>query len=321
MTQALITARVRLVRDEAIDVKIFEFDRSDGGALPEFTPGAHIDVYLPEGWIRQYSLCNGPDERGFYRIAVKKEPASRGGSRTMHDDVRKGDLLQIGAPRNNFRLVEDSDHVVLIAAGIGITPLLSMALHLIHNGRSFELHCFSRSAEHTAYRQLLSSPEFLDKTVFHLGLDAEQVDIELRRILGHRSPNSHLYLCGPGAFMDLVEKAAKPIWPLQNVHLEHFGAAPGLDCLPKDEFTIRLAHSGIEFVVARGQSVIEALAEHGVMVDTSCEQGVCGTCLTRVLEGIPDHRDVFLTDGEKTAGDQMCLCVSRAKSSVLVLDL
>ena len=316
-----LTVRVLRIRDEAQDVRSFELERADGAPLPPFAAGSHIDVHIAPGLVRQYSLCNDPAEAGRYQIAVKREPASRGGSQAMHERVREGDVLTIGGPRNNFALSPGAKHHLLIAGGIGITPLLSMARQLLPSGAEFSLVYFSRSIAHTAFHELLSAPEFRGRVSFHYALEPEQVRAYLRKMLWTRPPDGHLYLCGPRAFMDLVETTAAPTWPPEAVHLEYFSADPASLAGPKGGFVVKLARHGGEFAIAEGRTIIEVLAEHDVIVDTSCEQGVCGTCLTGVLEGEPDHRDVFLTDAEKRANDRMTVCVSRAKSARLVLDL
>jgi vanillate O-demethylase ferredoxin subunit len=316
-----LSVRVVRIRDEAQDVRSFELAAADGGPLPAFAAGSHVDVHIADGLVRQYSLCNDPAEAGRYQIAVKREPASRGGSQAMHEQVREGDLLTISVPRNNFALSPAAKHHLLIAGGIGITPLLSMARQLLPSGAAFSLVYFSRSIAHTAFHQHLSAPEFRGSVSFHYALEPEQVRAYLRKLLWSRPPDGHLYLCGPRPFMDLVETTAAPTWPPEAVHLEYFSADPASLAGPKGSFVVRLARHGGEFEVAEGRTIIEVLAEHGVIVDTSCEQGVCGTCLTGVLEGEPDHRDVFLTDAEKLGNDRMTVCVSRAKSPRLVLDL
>jgi len=316
-----LTVTVRAVRDEALDVRSFELVAAEGGALPPFTPGSHIDVEVAPGIVRQYSLCNDPRETDRYLIAVKREPASRGGSAGMHERVRAGDRLTIGEPRNNFALAADASHHLLIAGGIGITPLLAMAQHLLATGASFQLVYFSRSIAHTAFRDVLSAPEYRGRVTFHYALEPEQVRAYLRKLLWEHSPGAHLYLCGPRPFMDLVETTAAPTWAPSSVHLEYFAADPAALAGPSEGFIVKLARHGGEFNVPEGRTIIEVLAENGIDVDTSCEQGVCGTCITGVLEGEPDHRDVFLTDEEKRAGDRMTICVSRAKSARLVLDL
>lgn len=309
------------VRDEAQDIKSFRLEHARGAALPPFTPGSHVDVHLGEGLVRQYSLCSACTDASCYRIAVKKEPQSRGGSRAMHERVRAGDRIAIAGPRNNFALADDAQHSILIAGGIGITPLLSMALHLHAQRRSFELQYFSRSLDHTAFHALLSRPDFASRVGFHYALEPDTVRAYMRKHLWHRQEGAHLYLCGPRAFMDLVEQTAAVTWPPESVHLEYFQADPASLAGPRATFVVRLARSGKECIVPPDQSIVRALEACGVYVETSCEQGVCGTCLTGVLEGVPDHRDVFLTDEEHAAGDRMMPCVSRARSDVLVLDL
>jgi len=316
-----LTVTVRAVRDEALDVRSFELVAAEGSALLPFTPGSHIDVEVAPGIVRQYSLCSDPRETDRYLIAVKREPASRGGSAGMHERVRAGDRLTIGEPRNNFALAADASHHLLIAGGIGITPLLAMAQHLLATGASFQLVYFSRSIAHTAFRDVLSAPEYRGRVTFHYALEPEQVRAYLRKLLWEHSPGAHLYLCGPRPFMDLVETTAAPTWAPSSVHLEYFAADPAALAGPSEGFIVKLARHGGEFNVPEGRTIIEVLAENGIDVDTSCEQGVCGTCITGVLEGEPDHRDVFLTDEEKRAGDRMTICVSRAKSARLVLDL
>ncbi len=321
MLAPLFPVKVLCVRQEAIDVKSFDLVSATGGALPAFAPGAHIDVRIAEHLVRQYSLRNGPRDTGCYRIAVKLEAQSRGGSKFMHSGVQEGDLLQIGAPRNNFPLREEAPFSVLLAGGIGITPLVSMALHLIESGRQFLLHYFTRSRAHAAYYNLLSGPQFKSNVMHLHGLDPEGVRAHLDKLLSVRRDDAHLYYCGPRPFMDSVSAAAVRAWPSEAVHLEYFSADPAPQSRDDDAFLVRLARSGEEYTIPADQSIVEALAEHGITIVTRCEQGACGECVTRVLEGTPDHRDFVLTDEEKAAGDRLACCVSRSKSPVLVLDL
>ena len=316
-----LTVTVARVRDEAVDVRSFELRAGDGAALPPYAPGSHVDVHVAPGIVRQYSLCGDPREPDRYLIAVKREAASRGGSVAMHERVSEGASLVVGTPRNNFALVPGASHHLLIAGGIGITPILAMARHLLATGASFQLVYFSRSIAHTAFHALLSGPEFAGRVTFHYALEPEQVRTYLRKLLWLRPEGAHLYLCGPRSFMDLVETTAAPTWPPDAVHVEHFAADPTALAGPRGSFVVKLARHGGEFTIPEGRSIIEVLAENGVTVETSCEQGVCGTCVTGVLEGEPDHRDVFFTDAEKRANDRMTVCVSRAKGARLVLDL
>lgn len=315
-----LKARVQRVKQEALDIKSFELVPLEK-ALEAFAPGSHIDVQVAPGSVRQYSLLNGPGDTSAYRIAVKLEPQSRGGSRALHEAVSEGHTLTISSPRNNFRLCEDARHSVLVAGGIGITPLLSMLQHLDARGASFELQYFSRSVEHTAFHGLLSQQRLADKVGFHYGLEPQAIRTYLRKHLWHRQDGAHLYICGPRPFMELVEQTAGITWPPESVHLEYFSADPRALAGPRDVFVVRCARSGGEYEVAAGESIVDALRRHDVEIETSCEQGVCGTCLTGVLAGEPDHRDVYLTDAEKRSGDRMMPCVSRARSPVLVLDV
>ncbi|WP_028997926.1 PDR/VanB family oxidoreductase [Azohydromonas australica] len=316
-----IAVRVRRIHNETDDVRVFELASSDGQPLPAFSPGAHIDVHLGDGLVRQYSLCNGPADADCYIIGVKREPSSRGGSSALHDLVQEGDMLQIGAPRNNFELRDTAGHYMLVAGGIGITPMLSMARHLLARGASFELHYFARSIAQTAFHKVLSAPAFAGRVDFHYALEADAVRSKLRKLLWERRANAHLYLCGPRPFMDTVQDVASATWPPDAVHLEYFSADANALAAPCASFVVRLARSGGDYVVPAEQSIVQALAQYGVAVDVSCEQGVCGTCLTGVLAGEPDHRDSFLTDDERRACDKLMPCVSRSRTDVLILDL
>ena len=321
MESKTLLVHVNKIVEEAIDIKSFELISADGKLLPSFIPGSHIDVHIADGIIRQYSLCNGPDNTQSYLIAVKREVASRGGSRAMHEQIKVGDTLLIGMPRNNFSLIPDAKRHVLLGGGIGITPLLSMARHLLAAGVDFEMNYFSRSIKHTAFHEVLSSPEFKDKVVFHYALEPDAVRAYLRKLLWSRPEGAHLYLCGPRVFMDQVEATAAATWPPQAVHLEYFVADPMSLAGPQDSFEVTLARSGGTYVIPERQSIVDVLAQHGIRIEVSCEQGVCGTCLTGVLSGTPDHRDVFLNNHEKAKGDVILPCVSRCQSSKLVLDL
>lgn len=313
--------KVRVARriEEADGVCSFELVAQDSGTLPAFSAGAHIDVHVAPGLIRQYSLSNDPAERHRYRIAVLREPTSRGGSAGMHDGVQPGDLLRVSAPRNHFALVE-APRSLLLAGGIGVTPILAMARALQAQGRGFEMHYCGRTASRMAFREELAAADFAGSVVLHADdVPAQKLDAE--RLLAQPDADTHLYVCGPNGFMDHVLGTAKRHgWPESHLHREYF--AGGATALASDgSFEVRVASTGQSFQVPAGKTVIEVLAAHGVEVPTSCESGVCGTCLTRVLEGTPDHRDSFLSDAERAANDQFTPCCSRALSPLLVLDL
>jgi vanillate O-demethylase ferredoxin subunit len=280
-----------------------------------------VDVHLPNGLTRQYSLCNHPGESHRYLIGVLRDPASRGGSQAMHEQVKEGDLLHISAPKNHFPLAHEASHSVLLAGGIGVTPILCMAERLAVTGSSFEMHYCTRSPERTAFRERIGASAFASKVQFHFDDGADAQKLQLGALVGSARPGVHLYVCGPKGFMDWVLGAARAAgWPAEQLHYEFFGAE-----VAKSEddasFQVKLASSGRVVSVAKDQTVVQALYAAGVEVAVSCEQGVCGTCLTRVLEGEPDHKDMYLTPEEQAANDQFLPCCSRSKSALLVLDL
>lgn len=319
---SLIEVRVARKTHEARDVCAFELRPLDGSELPGFSAGAHIDVQVPGGLTRQYSLCNAPKDGHRYRIGVLREPASRGGSRGMHELVHEGDTLRISAPRNHFALAAGATHSLLLAGGIGITPLLSMAEHLAATGGDFALHYCVRSAERAAFVDRLRDGAFAARVHVHFddGDAAQRVDVA--RLLAHPGPGRHVYVCGPKGFIDVVvATAAERGWPQERVHREFFGATDTGPRSADERFDVRLARSGRVVAVPKGVSVVQALAAAGVDVPISCEQGVCGTCLTRVVEGVPEHRDLYLTPEEQALNDQFTPCCSRSRSPLLVLDL
>ena len=288
------------------------------GDLPTVQPGAHIDVHLPGGLVRQYSLVNGPGEQDVYRIGVKREPLSTGGSRALHDAVRQGDVLAVSAPRANFVLRRDAFRTVLLAGGIGATPLLAMAQALQTFGAAYELHLFVQTEGDVAF------PEIVDRlgaaVVRHVGLDAHGTAAAIERILGPFEPGWQVYLCGPAPMLERARAvAAAAGWPDAAVHYEYFKNTRVIDTA--SSFDVELARSGLVLAVPAGRSILDVVREHGVMVDSSCEQGACGTCVVGVLEGEPDHQDVYLNPQEHADGRRMTICVSRARSVRLVLDL
>ncbi|MGN6651119.1 PDR/VanB family oxidoreductase [Trinickia sp.] len=303
----------------ATDICAFELVRADGAALPSFSAGAHIDVMLRDGLVRQYSLCNTPSESHCYRIAVLRDAHSRGGSIAMHA-LKEGGLLHISEPKNHFPLHTQARHSLLLAGGIGVTPILSMAAALDHAGASFEMHYCSRSAARMAFRDRLTESRFAERV--HLYFDDAQDGgrLQLDALLAQAQPDTHLYVCGPSGFIAAAMDAAKAAgWNDANVHREFFSGAPVQES--GGAFQVKLSSTGRVIDVAPDLTVVAALAQAGVEIPTSCEQGVCGTCLTRVLSGEPDHRDVYLMDEEKAANNQFLPCCSRSKSPMLVLDL
>lgn len=305
---------------EAEGIASYELARADGSPLPAFSAGSHIDVQLPGGLTRQYSLCNDAAEQHRYRIAVLRDAASRGGSLAMHDAVHEGDTLQISAPRNHFPL-QHASRSLLLAGGIGVTPLLCMAQRLAAIDADFALHYCTRSPARTAFRDEIAASRFAGKVHFHHDDGDAGQKLDAPALLAGPQPGTHLYICGPAGFIEHVVGTARALgWPEAQIHLEYFGAA-AQDTSDDGSFEVRVASSGKSFTVGKEQSIVQVLKGHGIEILTSCEQGVCGTCITRVLEGEPDHRDLYFTDEEKEKNDQCTPCCSRSKSPVLVLDL
>jgi vanillate O-demethylase ferredoxin subunit len=315
-----LTVRVARKRNEALDICSLELVAQDG-ALPAFTAGAHLDVHLPNDLVRQYSLCNAPADAGHYVIAVLRDPSSRGGSQAVHELVAEGSTLKVSAPKNHFPLAEAAPHHLLMAGGIGITPMLAMAEHLSANGQSFELHYATRSRERTAFVERLATAPYASQVMHHFDDGEASQKLDIAATLGRASAGTHLYVCGPQGFMDAVLGTARDSgWPEDRLHYEFFGAAP-VDTSGDGSFEVEIASSGQIIPVLPDQSTLQALQAAGLDIPMSCEQGVCGTCLTGVKSGTPDHRDHYLTPEEHAANDQFLPCCSRAKSARLVLDL
>jgi ferredoxin-NADP reductase len=312
---------VDAITNETAEIRSFRLISPDGGVLPCYEPGAHIDVTGPTGVMRQYSLCGPLDDTGAYTFAVKKELASRGGSLALHDAVNVGSMLDIGLPRNLFALDPAAPAHVLFGAGIGVTPLLSMAYRLSAQQADFALHYFTRSPEHTAFAALIAASPFADKVHIHYGISAEQMPEYLSNYLTTANAAAHVYTCGPAPFMEMIVASAAKTRPEDNIHLEHFKAEATSEAAESGAFEIQLASSGQRLTVPATIPIVDILAQAGIHIDTSCREGICGTCVIPLLEGEPDHRDNCLSKKEKAANDQICTCVSRAKSRLLVLDL
>jgi vanillate O-demethylase ferredoxin subunit len=314
------SVRVHRIAVEAQDICSFELVDAGGRELPSFSAGSHVDVHLDGGLTRQYSLCNDPRETHRYLIAVLREPSSRGGSTAMHG-LREGQELHISEPKNHFALAEATPHHLLMAGGIGITPILSMAERLAAIGAFFELHYCTRSMARTAFADRLRASGFADRVRFHCDDAPSAQKLDIPATLASQPNGTHLYVCGPTGFMDAVLAGAHAAgWSESRLHREYFSGA-AVDKTGDGAFEVQLASSGALIRVAADQSIVAALAAAGVQVPVSCEQGVCGTCLTRVLEGECDHRDYYLSDEERAANDQFMPCCSRAKGALLVLDL
>lgn len=309
--------RIAAIEEVARDIRSFELVQADASELPEFTPGAHIKVQAPNGMVRKYSLCNDPAERHRYVIAVKREAAGRGGSLSLHQDARVGDTLPTSLPENAFPLEENARAYLFIAGGIGITPILSMIRSLGEPPAvPWKLVYLCRHAEATAFRDELSAPSLRRRVVIHHTEGDPDNAYDLWPAL--EKPNSaHVYCCGPRRLMESVRDMTGH-WSARNVHFESFNEGGGVQ--PDDEpFAVRLARSGREFTVPVGRSILEVMREHGCNAPSSCESGTCGSCRSTLLEGQADHRDMVLLPDEMDS--QIMVCVSRAKSERLVIDL
>lgn len=315
-----LQVRVRTKNMEAEGVCSFELVADKGGLLPEFSAGSHIDVYIAPGLTRQYSLCNAPSERDRYRIAVLLEPQSRGGSSAMHTKLRVGDILRISYPKNHFELAS-ANHSLLFAGGIGVTPILSMA-HTLHSiGKKFDMYYCGRSTDRMAFLSEISDSPFGNEVQIHTDDGPSELKFEADRLLKNPSVETHLYVCGPSGFMDYVLATARRHgWSEAQLHREYFAGADTKQSSDAS-FEVRLASSGKTFQIPADKSVLDVLTSKGIDIPFSCESGVCGTCLTGLQEGIPDHRDTYLTDAEHAVNNQFTPCCSRAKTPFLVLNL
>jgi len=320
--QDTIEVLVKSVSHEATGINAWELRRPDGGELPPFTAGSHISLHLGNGMVRSYSLCNSQSERNRYVVAVNRDMASRGGSRFVHESLRAGDAIRVSLPRNNFPLVEDASHVVFIAGGIGITPLYSMIQRLETLGRSWELHYSARVREMCAFLEPLRALEERVSGRVHLNFDREPggTMTDLGAVIASAPVSAHLYCCGPNAMLTAFEEAAAALGrPPAQVHVEYFTAHE--EAATSGGFKVVLARRNQSIEVQAGQTILDTLLDHQIDVPFSCRQGVCGACETRVLKGIPDHRDSLLSPDEKAANNTMMICCSGSKSAELVLDI
>jgi tetrachlorobenzoquinone reductase len=320
MADDILNVRVRRISYEAETINSYELMDPAGGDLVPFTAGGHIDLHLSNGLLRSYSLVNDQRERHRYVIAVNKDRASRGGSSFVHDTIRVGDIITISCPRNNFALHEEAERSVLIAGGIGITPLLSMIRRLEHLGRSWKLFYAARTRSAAAFRDELNSLSPNAQSNFRFDFDDERSGriFDLATIVTDAPDRAHLYCCGPQPMLEAFE-AATADRPAGHVHVEYFKAreAPAVE----GGFEVRLARSNRTVAVEAGKTILDALLDAGIAANYACTEGVCGTCETRVLEGLPDHRDQFLSKEEQAANNTMMICCSGARSRTLVLDL
>lgn len=315
----MIEARILSVEQLSPDVKSFAVEATTGERMPAAEPGSHIDLHLPNVLIRQYSLCEESDGSR-YEFAVKRMPDSRGGSKYVHENLAAGDVVTISPPRNNFVLGRHP-HTLFIAGGIGITPIIAMSRKLAAEERSFALHYFCRDAA-APFDGFVDELAAMGCAKRHLGLDPAATAHTLSGLLAGDLPaGTHVYVCGPEPLMDETVRLAAPKLGTRAVHLERFSPRSVAVGVADRAFAVKLARSGRVFDVPADKSLLSVLVAAGIRISSSCQEGVCGSCVTGVLSGIPDHRDSFLTDEERNAGQDICPCVSRANTPELVLDL
>lgn len=320
-TPDILQVRVRTVTWEADGILAFELvPMPPLKALPAFDAGAHIDLLLPNGLTRSYSLLNAPGERHRYVIGVNKDAASRGGSRYLHEVLRAGDTLPIHPPRNNFPLDEQAPLSVFIAGGIGVTPVLSMIARCRALGLQWKLHYAARTRQNAAFVDLLQGWRGQAGGEVELVFDKEPgaAMMDIPAIVGALPAGAHVYCCGPLPMLEAFEKATAGL-PPARVHREYFAAREA--AATAGGFTVELARASRSVQVRAGQTILDCLLENGVEPPYSCREGVCGTCEVRVLDGVPDHRDLVLSPEQQAANDRMMVCCSGAKSPKLVLDL
>lgn len=318
------TFKVKIARKApaARDIVTLELAALDGSSLPPFSAGSHIDVEVRPGLIRQYSLCNDASEQHRYVIGVLRDPASRGGSVAVHEELQEGQEIKISHPRNHFPLVPGAKRSLLLAGGIGVTPILCMAERLARTDATFNMHYCARSPERMAFREQIQSASYADRVQLHFDDGADEQKLDLPAVLQQQAEDTHLYVCGPAGFIDFVLSCAKTAgWADERIHYEFFSAKQ-IDTSDDESFEVQVASTGQVFSIGQEESIAGVLEKAGVGIMTSCEQGICGACITRVLEGDVDHRDQVLNDSERNEEGWFTPCCSRgAAGKRLVLDL
>lgn len=303
---------------EGGNIAVMEFESATSTTLPKVEAGAHIDVHLPNGMVRQYSLCQNPNDEGKFRLGILRDPESRGGSVSAFDEIKDGMQIQVSEPKNLFPLLK-AKHSVLIGGGIGITPLITMAYQLAYEGASFELHYCGASPEKCAFVDEIKNGELAQYTTFHFKSEGASHRAFFESAIKDIDLESHIYTCGPVGFMDwVINLATTHDFPEQQIHKEYFQVETDTS---GDSFEVVAERSGKIIMVEAGETILQALAKEGIDIEMSCEQGVCGTCMCDVIEGEPDHRDVYFTDEEKASNEQILVCCSRSKTPRLVLDI
>jgi ferredoxin-NADP reductase len=318
-TRTTRALRVSRITREAQDISSFELVDPLGLELPPFTAGAHLDLRIHENIRRQYSLCNDPQERHRYVIAVLNEPAGRGGSRSMHEQIAAGSVLLVSAPRNHFPLAgREARFHLLLAGGIGVTPMLAMIAELERRTSPWHMHYCTRSLLRTAFLDHLRPLIAAGKVELHHDDGDPASGLDIKETLHAFDVGTHVYFCGPPGFMSAA-KASVGAWPPFNVHCEYFTAAESRNDAANAPFQVKVKKSGRVFDIPADRSIVEVLRDNGFDIETDCEDGYCGTCITRYLDGVPEHRDTVLGEDERKR--YAMICCARARSPMLVLDL
>jgi vanillate O-demethylase ferredoxin subunit len=310
-----IKLRVKAISWETELVKAVELRSLDGSELPKFTAGSHVDLHLPIGLVRSYSLLNPQRERHRYVVGIARDRDSRGGSRYIHDDLKVGDVLPVTPPRNLFPIDETAETSVLIGGGIGITPIISMVQRLDELGRNWRLYCAARSRKDAPFIDRLVV--YGDSVSFHFDNEAAGL-LDVESIVAGAPAGAHLYCCGPTLMLSTFTAAARKRDP-GCIHIERF--SPADDAATDGGFLVELARTGRTLAVPKGSTILETLRNAGISPLCSCQQGICGSCETRVIAGEPDHRDAVLTADERKSNETMMICCSGSRSKKLVLDL
>lgn len=320
MTEPLFPAQIVAIELAALDILSFTLRPMDAALPDRIDPGSHIDVHLPNGMMRSYSLSNGSGHRPGYRLTVARDVNSRGGSTYMHDALRVGEIVRISAPRNNFTLAEDAALSVFIAGGIGVTPFIPMVARLNEIGKPWRLHYCTRNRERAALVDEIEQFAAAGTGEFLPNYDDIDGIFDLPGTLAALPADAHVYCCGPSGMLDAFRNGARDAGiASDNIHFEYFNA--DVESATEGGFVVVLNKSGTEIQVQAGETILQALVKQGVNISYSCEEGICGACETRVIEGIPDHRDMILSDREKEGSKTMMVCCSGSKSPRLVLDL
>lgn len=312
--------RIHTIAYEAEGISTFELRSPEGVELPPFTAGAHIEVHIPNGFIRHYSLVNPQSERHRYVIGVSRDRTSRGGSVYMHDKLRVGTCIQTSSPRSNFSLVEDAPKSVFVAGGIGITPLWCMIQRLVEIGQPWQVYYTARTRRHAAFLPQIRSLAAPGQLIENFDEEPGGKMLDVAALVADVPPQAHIYCCGPPPLMKSFEAAAV-MRDSDTVHVEYFAARDAPSAALNGQFTVTLQRSGESFAVRADRSILDTLLDAGIPCLHSCKEGICGTCETSVIAGTPEHRDSVLSAAERAANRSMMICVSRCSGESLVLDL